>query len=176
MEVRVHAAHDLRLLPHEGVHAQLGLPVELHQGRLTGGVDQAEGVDAEALHRAVGARDAAVGHVPQRVVRGLRVQGDEVPERVVGALGLRDLPVGMRLAGVDDVRELDRVLDEEDRDVVADEVEDALAGVELGREPPGVADGVGGAPGARTVEKRTNTGVSTSSARNAAFVTFAAVP
>lgn len=69
-------------------------------------------------------------------------EGDEVPERVVGALRLRDLPVRVRLAGVDDVGELDRVLDEEDRNVVPDQVEDAFLGVELRREPPRVAHGV----------------------------------
>ena len=74
---------------------------------------------------------------------GLGVQRDEVPERVVGGLRLRDLPVRMRLGGVDDVGELDAVLDEEHRDVVADEVEVALVGVELRREPAGVAHGVG---------------------------------
>ena len=85
----------------------------------------------------------AVGHVPDRVVLGLGVQRDEVPERVVRALRLRDLPVRVRLAGVDDVGELDAVLDEEDRDVVADQVEGALVGVELRREAAGVADRVG---------------------------------
>ena len=104
--------------------------------------DAPEGVDAEALHGPVGARDAAVGHVPDRVVLGLGVQRDEVPERVVGALRLRDLPVRVRLAGVDHVGELDAVLDEEDRDVVADQVEGALVGVELRGEPAGVAHGV----------------------------------
>ena len=88
--------------------------------------DEPEGVHAEALHRPVRARDAAVGHVPDRVVLGLGVQRDEVPERVVGALRLRDLAVRVRLAGVDDVGELDPVLDEEHRDVVADQVEGAL--------------------------------------------------
>ena len=120
-----------------------GFQWNLTSDRLPGLVDQAEGVDAEALHRPVRARDAAVGHVPHRVVLRLGVQRDEVPERVVRALRLRDLPVGVRLAGVDDVRELDRVLDEEDRDVVADQVEGALVGVELRGEAAGVADGVG---------------------------------
>ena len=50
---------------------------------------------------------------------------------------------GSGFTGVDDVRELDRVLDEEDRDVVADQVVDALVGVELGREAAHVAHGVG---------------------------------
>ena len=50
---------------------------------------------------------------------------------------------GCGLAGVDDVGELDAVLDEEHRHVVADQVEVALVGVELHRETAGVADGVG---------------------------------
>ena len=108
-----------------------------------------ERVDAEAFHGPVGAGDAAVGHVPHGVGLRLGVQGDEVPERVVGALGLRDLPVGVRLGGVDDVRELDAVLDEEHRDVVAHQVVGALVGVELGGEPAGIPDRVGGAPGAQ---------------------------
>lgn len=95
-------------------------------------------MDAEALHHPEGPRDPAVGHVPQGVMRGFGVERDEVPERVVRALRLRDLPVGVRLAGVDDVGELDGVLDEEDRDVVADQVEGAFLGVELRREPAGV--------------------------------------
>jgi hypothetical protein len=81
------------------------------------------------------------------VVGGLGVERDEVPERVVRALRLRDLPVGVRLACVDDVGELDPVLDEEDRDVVADQVEVAFLRVELRREPARVADGVGRPPG-----------------------------
>ncbi len=148
VEVRVDPPDHLRLLPGQGVHPELRLPVELDQGGLTLGVDQPEGVDAEALHRPVGPRDPAVGHVPHGVVLRLGVQRHEVPEGVVGTLGLRDLTVGVRLAGMDDVGELDAVLDEEHRDVVADEVEGALLGVELRREPPGVADGVCRTPGA----------------------------
>ena len=56
--------------------------------------------------------------------------------------GLRDLVVRLRLDGVDQVRELDGVLDEEDRDVVADEIEDAFLGVELDGEAADVAGGV----------------------------------
>ena len=39
-------------------------------------------VDAEAFHHPEGGVDAAIGHVPQRVVLGLGVQRDEVPEGV----------------------------------------------------------------------------------------------
>jgi hypothetical protein len=63
----------------------------------------------------------------------------EVPEVVVRGLGLRERAVGLLLRRVDEVGELDRVLDEEDRDVVADEVPVALTGVELRREPADVA-------------------------------------
>ena len=51
--------------------------------------------------------------------------------------------VRLRLDGVDQVGELDRVLDEEDRDVVADEVPVALLGVELHGEAADVAGQVG---------------------------------
>ena len=78
-----------------------------------------------------------------------RMQGDEVPEGVVGGLSLRDLPVGVGLDGMDDVRELDPVLDEEDRHVVADEVEVALVRIELHRESANVAHRVGGTTRAR---------------------------
>ena len=143
VEVRVDPAGQLGLLPREGVHAEPRLPVELDEGRPTVRVDEPEGVDAEPLHHPIAARDAAIRHVPDGVVLRLGVQRHEVPEGVVGALRLWDLPVRVRLGGVDDVRELDAVLDEEDRDVVADEVPVALAGVELRREAAGVAHRVG---------------------------------
>ena len=53
--------------------------------------------------------------------------------------GLREATVGLLLDGVDEVGELDRVLDEEHRDVVADEVPVALLGVELHGEAAHVA-------------------------------------
>ncbi len=85
------------------------------------------------------------------------------PRRCRARSAPRDLPVGVRLRGVHAVRELDGVLDEEDRDVVADQVEDALTGVELVAKPPvsrTVSDDPRGKP--TTVENRVNTGVSTS--------------
>ena len=58
-------------------------------------------------------------------------------------LRLRELAVGLGLHGVDEVGELDRVLDEEDRDVVADDVPVALLRVELHGEATHVAGEVG---------------------------------
>ena len=66
-------------------------------------------------------------------------QPDEVPERVVRAGRLRIAAVGLHLHGMDQVGELDRVLDEEHRDVVADQVPVALLGVELDGEAAHVA-------------------------------------
>ncbi len=83
-------------------------------------------------------------HISMWVRLGL--ERDEVPERVVGRLGLGDLAVGFGLHGVDEVGELDAVLDEEHRDVVADQIEVALGRVELHREAADVAGGVGRAP------------------------------
>ena len=132
-----------RLVPDHRLQARLRLPVELDEGRLAVGVDQAEGVDAEALHEAERARDGPVGHDPHDHVHAFGRQRDEVPEVVVRGLRLREAAVGLLLGGVDQVGELDRVLDEEDRDVVADEVPVALLGVELDGEAAHVARQVG---------------------------------
>src|SRR3954453_16187764 len=51
--------------------------------------------------------------------------------------------IGSGLQGVDDVGELDRVADEEHREVVADEVPVAVLGVELHREAARVARRLG---------------------------------
>ena len=145
VEVGVHTRGDLRLLPHLGVHAEARLEVELHQRGLAGFVNEAEGVDAERLHHAVGARDAAVRHVPECVVCRFGVLAHKIPEGVVRALRLRDLAVRVRLGGMDDVGELDGVLDEEHRDVIAHQVPRAFVGVELDGRAAGVAHGIGGA-------------------------------
>ena len=144
VEVGVGAVDLERLVPHHRLHALARLPVELHEGGVAVGVDEAVGVDAEALHEAERARDRAVAHRPQQHVRRLRHQRHEVPEGVVGRGGLGPAAVLLLLDRVDEVGELRRVLDEEDRDVVADEVPVALLGVHLHREPAHVAGEVGG--------------------------------
>ena len=121
VEVRVAAGGDLRFFPYQGVHTGDGLPVELDQARLAGGIDEPEGMHAEPFHGPERAGDTAVAHVPEHVMRRFGVQRHEVPERVVGGLRLRDFPVGLRLGRVDDVRKLDAVLNEEHRHVVADQ-------------------------------------------------------
>jgi hypothetical protein len=145
VEVSVLAGEFLRFVPDERVDAEHGLPVELDEAGLALSVDEAEGVDAEAVHHGEAARDGAVGEVPHDHVHRFGGEPDEVPKGVVGGGGLGGLVVGLGLHGVDEVGELDGVLDEEDGDVVADEVEDAVFGIELRREAAHVADSVGGA-------------------------------
>ena len=139
MEVGIGAVDLHRLVPDHRLHALLGLPVELDEGRLAVGIDQPEGMDAEAFHEAERARDRAVRHDPHDHVHALGRQRDEVPEIVVRRLRLREAAVRLLLGGVDQVGELDRILDEEDRDVVADQVPVAFLGVELDREAAHVA-------------------------------------
>ena len=124
--------------------ALLGNPVVLHEHRLVLLVDPFVGVDAEALHGAVARGDAARAHQQHDHVHRLRALGDEV-ELPVGLLAEGDR-VG--LLGVDEVGELDRVADEEDAEVVADQIPVAVLGVELDREAARVARRLGGVPAA----------------------------
>ena len=130
------------LFPHQRMGAELRLPMELDQHGLSRLVDQPEGVHAEALHHPVAARNGAVGHLPHQHVGGFGHQRDEVPEGVVRTRGLRHLVVRLGLHRMHQVRKLDRVLDEEDRHVVADQVPVAFVGIELDGEAAHIARGV----------------------------------
>ena len=110
-------------------------------------------MDAEALHHPQRARDRAVGHRPHQHVGGFRHQRCPVPERVVRAAGLRIAAIGLHLHRVDQVGKLDRVLDEEDRNVVADQIPIALLGIELHGEAAHVARRVDRAGAARDGRK-----------------------
>jgi len=147
MEIGVDAAQLLALFPHQAVHAGGRLPVPFDQRGGAVGSHQTEGVDPEPLHGGVGARDGPIRHDPHQHVGRLGLQRHEIPERVVGGSGLGDLPVGLGLHRMDQVGELEPVLDEEDRDVVADQIEIAFVRVELGGETADVPSSVGRATG-----------------------------
>ena len=141
VEVGVLAGDPGGVLVGEPLDALVAVEVVLHPVLLAGRVDPQVGVRAVAVHVAVGPGDAAVAHQVGDLVRGLGVEAPEVPLHVVVA----QAGAAEALLRADEVRELHGVADEEDRGVVADEVVVALGGVELQREPAGVAPGVGGA-------------------------------
>ncbi len=61
----------------------------------------------------------------------------------MGRLALWDLIVRLGFDRMHEVGKLDRILNEEHRHVIADQVEDALVGVELGGETAHVTHGIG---------------------------------
>jgi len=117
--------------------------VELHEASHPLSINQTEGVDPEPIHHSETARNGTIREHPQVHVRGFWDERGKVPEGVVGGRRLGYLIVRFRLESVDQVRKLDRILDEEHRDVVANEVEDALGRKELAGEAARVARSVG---------------------------------
>lgn len=111
--VRVLSAELERLVPNETVRAQMRLPVEFDEGTLAFGVDEDEGVDAEALDHAVRARDRVVGQREERHEYRFGRKARPVPEGIMRSLRLRQGDLRSRLARVDQVDEFDSVLDEE---------------------------------------------------------------
>ncbi len=122
MEVGVGACDLDGLVPARGLQAQHRLPVKLDELALALGVDEAEAVHAEALHHAEAAGNRAIRHRPHDHVQRFRHQADEIPESVVRRRRLGIATVGFHLHAVNEIRKLDRILDEEHRDVVADQV------------------------------------------------------
>ncbi len=147
VEVGVLARDLLRLVPDQGVRAELRPPVELDEGPLPGGIDEPEGVHAEALHHPVAARQCPVRHQPHHHVHRLGDEADEVPQGVVRGGCLRDLVVRLRLHRMDEVGELDTVLNEEYRHVVTDEIEVTLLGIKFDGKSAYVPDRVRGTAG-----------------------------
>ena len=139
LEVGIGAGDLDRLVPDRRGEPRARLPVKLDEGAFPLGIDEAEGMDAEPLHRGEAARQRAIRHRPHDHMGRLGHQRDEVPEGVVRGRRLWIAAIGLHLGGVDQVGELHRVLDEEHRDVVADQVPIALARVELHRKAAHVA-------------------------------------
>ena len=126
----------------EELDALAGDEVVLHPELLAGRIDPHVGVAGVAVHVPPALRNSAVAHQPGHHVGRLGREGPEVPLHVVVA----QVVVHPALLRTDEVLELQRIPDEEDRDVVADHVVVSLGRVELQREPARVAPGVGAAP------------------------------
>src|ERR1035437_7791967 len=75
-------------------------------------------------------------------MHGFRCERNVIPEGVVGGCRLRKAAVGFHFYGVDQVGKFDGILDEENRDVVADQIPVAFLGVKLDGKPAYVTRGV----------------------------------
>lgn len=144
VEVATGMAHvvflDLgRLRAGEIPDALLGLEGELAQHRHALVVDQLVGVHAGTLHVPIVRRDAPGALYPGDHVQRFRVMLDEVVE----APGLLAIGDGVGLEGMDHVGKLDGVANEEHLQVVAHQIPVAVLGIELDREAPRIARGLG---------------------------------
>ena len=109
-----------------------------HPEVFAGGVVPFVGVAAVAVHVAVAGRRAPIGEQHRHLMQGFRGQRQEIPEHVgVFQVGLR-----MAFLGVDEIRKFQRITDEKDRRVVADQIVVAFLGVELQGEAARVAGGI----------------------------------
>src|SRR5262245_56868592 len=131
MEVGIGAVDFYRFVPNDGLQSQLRFPVEFDEGRFVLGVYEPKGMDTEAFHKSTGARDCPVGHHPHDHMHAFGRETDEVPEVVMGGLRLRKSRVWLLLDRVDHVRKLDRILNKEDRNIVAHNVPITLPRVKL---------------------------------------------
>ena len=139
MEIGIGTIDLHRLVPRHGLETQLRLPVKLHESRLVFRVDETEGVHAEPFHEPERPRNGAVGHDPHDHVHAFGREADEIPERIMSRLRLRKVAVWLLFCGMDEVGKFDGVLDEEYRDIVADEIPVAFLRIKLDGEAAHVA-------------------------------------
>ena len=137
--IEVRGLDLVRLGLRQGLHPLLRLPVVLHQHGLTGGIHPLVRVDPEAFLVPVIRWNATRAEEPRQHVHGFRREAHEIEDP------LRILNIGhrIRLQGVDHIRELDGIANEEHRQVVADQVPVAILCVELHREAAWVTQRLG---------------------------------
>lgn len=114
------------------------LPVELHVGLLSSLGDQLEGMNTESFHVTVVRWNTNVVKHESEHVTGLRDVGEEVHNTP----WLLDVRLGVWLQGVNHVRELDTIADEENWNVVADHIKVSLPSVKFDSEPTRVTQGL----------------------------------
>lgn len=141
----------------------------------------------ESRHQA----DRATDHV-----QGTRLLGEEIIGSIMSSSSLRDLLVGLRLQSMNHIRELHSILNEENWQIDADDVQVACVGVEASCETSDISSSISTSVflisicyacvdawfetyplSPMTVEKRTNVGVFLpSSARKLAAVMLEKLP
>ena len=85
-------------------------------------IDKLESMDSETFHHPVTSRDRPVAHRPHDHVHALRHQRNKIPKCIVCRGGLRNSIVRFRFYSMDQVWELHRILNEKDRDIVANQI------------------------------------------------------
>jgi hypothetical protein len=139
VEIRVGAVDLHGLVPEHRLQALLGLPVELDEGPSpSASTNRKVWTPKPSMKRNErGIARSDMIHMIMCIDSGISETKSQKLSCADCACG--KAAVGLGLHGVDQVGELDRVLDEEDRDVVADDVPVAFLGVELDGEAADVA-------------------------------------
>lgn len=114
------------------------LKVDLHIVEVAICVDELERVSRVSVHVVVTLRSTTVGEQNHNLVNGLGILAKVIPEHV----GILEVSLRVTLLGVDEMRELGGVTDEEDGGVVEDPVEVALLSLDLDSEATGVTGGI----------------------------------
>lgn len=136
--VRVGGLQSISFTCSEVLDSLVGLEVQLNPVSFTLVVHPLESVRAVTVHLSVAIGGTSVGEQDGDLVSRLRSLREEVPSHV-GAL-----QVGLRvsLLGVDEIRELNGVSNEEDWGVVANHIPVAFFSVELNGETSGISLGI----------------------------------
>lgn len=121
-EIAILSSGLLRLFPNKARLTSQRLPVELDQFRGTLVSDKAERVHAKSINVAERPRDPVSSHRPHQGMQCARLLTKKVPGGIMRSGSLGNLIIAPRLDGVDQIREQDRVLDEEDWNVVSNQI------------------------------------------------------
>jgi hypothetical protein len=79
-------------------------------------------MNTKAINMTERPRNTVTSHCPEECVQRTGLLTEEVPSGVMRSGSLRDLIVAARLDSVDQIREKDGILDEENGDVVTDNI------------------------------------------------------
>src|SRR5947209_7695273 len=139
MALAIMGHHRSRRFVAEILNPLLGAEVELHPSALVLGIDHREGVTPEEMHMPEGLGNAAVRHDDCDLMEGLGQKRPEVPV----ILSAAQTGAGVALDRVVEVREAERIAEEKDGRIVADDVPIAVLGIELESSPADIALGIG---------------------------------
>src|SRR5471030_3296614 len=120
MEIGIFTRQFLRFIPKQGGLTRQVLPVETHESRFPFSIHKTESVNTKAFHCPVATRDTSVGHRPEDVMQGFRLQRHIIPETVMCTGALWDFVMWLGFNGMDEVREFVGILNKEHRGIIAD--------------------------------------------------------